>query len=167
MCKVNIYIETSIHGPAVKNGAYGYVIEYQKKSGGIETREEFENMDNTTEKRLILTALCSSLRRLTKPCSVLVFIGCEWIRRAYENDWVQKWRENNWKNIKGDEVRNADLWQQLDELTQYHYLEFANQEDDNTFSEWIKGEISTRHQENAINTSAESVFGIKKGKNIG
>ena len=30
-CRVNIYITTSIRGPAKRNGGYGYVIEFIKK----------------------------------------------------------------------------------------------------------------------------------------
>ena len=37
-CRVNIYITTSIRGPAKRNGGYGYVIEFIKKDGSLITR---------------------------------------------------------------------------------------------------------------------------------
>jgi len=33
-------------------------------------------------------------------------------------DWVKKWRVNNWKNSKKEEVKNKELWVKLDALNQ-------------------------------------------------
>lgn len=29
------------------------------------------------------------------------------------NEWMEGWAKNNWRNKRGDEVKNRDLWQQL------------------------------------------------------
>ena len=152
MFQVNIYIETSIYGPAVKDGAYGYVIEYKKKSGAIETREDFGSLKETTEKQLSMTALKAALERLTKPCSVLVFIGCKWIQSVCENDWISKWKANNWKTARGQQVKNIELWKDIERLMERHYVEFATSEDKNTFKNWLDEEIRYWMEENAINT---------------
>ncbi|KAI1167654.1 ribonuclease H-like protein [Nemania serpens] len=37
--------------------------------------------------------------------------------------WVQKWRENRWRTAKNNDVKNQDLWTELDNLV--HYLHAA------------------------------------------
>ncbi len=60
--EVNIYIETSVHGPARRTAAGEYYIEYIKKDGTPETRNGFIREEGTTENTLALGLLAAALK---------------------------------------------------------------------------------------------------------
>ena len=120
-CRVNIYITTSIRGPARKNGGYGYVIEFIKKDGSPITRSGVGYEIKATENKLVLMALKAALKRLTKSCSALVFTKCEYILSSYKNEWISEWKKNDWTNARGVKLSNWELWRDISELSTLHH----------------------------------------------
>jgi ribonuclease HI len=45
------------------------------------------------------------------------------------NQWIQNWKKNNWRTAAKKNVKNKELWQQLDKLTSYHQVQWH----------WVKG----------------------------
>lgn len=125
--KVNIYIETSVHGPANRRAAGKWLIEYIKKDGTPETREGVLLKDSTTENALSLELMKEAFSRLTKPCSVRVNTECEHILNTMKGYWLSQWIKNDWHNAKGKPVKNAELWQQCHELMEQHGVTFENE----------------------------------------
>ena len=140
-CRVNIYITTSIRGPEKRNGGYGYVIEFIKKDGSLITRSGVGYEAKATENRLVLLALKSALKRLTKSCSVLVFTKCEYVLSSYKNGWVLSWEKNNWINAKGAKLSDWELWRDIHELSTIHELSFENSDVKNPYEMWITDNI--------------------------
>ena len=73
----------------------------------------------TTNNRMELTAAIEGLRALNRACRVTVLTDSEYLRRGV-TEFLRRWKENGWTNAGGKPVANQDLWEQLDELTQYH-----------------------------------------------
>ena len=140
-CRVNIYITTSIRGPARKNGGYGYVIEFIKKDGSPVTRSGIGYEVKATEKKLTLLALKSALRRLTKSCSALVFTKCEHVLSSYKNEWIFEWKKNDWTNAKGVKLSDWELWRDIAELSTMHKLSFESADVKNPYEMWISENI--------------------------
>lgn len=44
-------------------------------------------------------------------------------------EWIKKWKTNNWKTSQKKTVKNKDLWVELDSLTNKHSIQW----------EWVKG----------------------------
>lgn len=124
--EINIYIETSSKGPAIRKGAYIYTLEYftTKKP---EARTGFEYQMQTTENRLVLSGLVTAIKRITKPAYIRVFTGCRHVSGAMENGWAAKWQQAGWINAKGLPVRNADLWSELLRCLEPHVITFSSQ----------------------------------------
>ena len=102
MQDVNIYIETSFHGPARKDGEYIYLLECIR-NGVPATRE--------------------GRGRLNCPCELRIYTTCQHIINAMQNSWARQWQKNEWRNAKGTPVKNADLWKKiLQELDPHRYL---------------------------------------------
>lgn len=117
---VSIYLESGIRGPARRSGAGAWLVEYIRKDGTPETRpvnpaDAVTWLPDTTQAALELTMLIDAFSILTKPCEVRINTKCEHILSAFENGWLEKWKESGWKNAKGKPVANADLWQQVSE----------------------------------------------------
>lgn len=122
---VTVYVESNIRGPARRSGAGTWLVEYIRKDGTPETRpvdpaDAVTWLPDTTQAALELNMLIDALSILTKPCSVRINTECEHILNVFENGWLEKWKESDWKTAKGKPVANAELWQQLSEYIDVH-----------------------------------------------
>lgn len=126
--KVTIFIETSFHGPAIRQAAGAWLIEYIKTNGEPETRQGIISKDKTTENALALELLKVALGKLTKPCSIRVNTECDHILNVMRNYWLPQWEKNDWRNSKNKLVKNAELWQQCQELMMAHSVTFDSGE---------------------------------------
>ncbi len=124
--EVNIYIETSVHGPARRTAAGEYYIEYIKKDGTPETRNGFIREEGTTENTLALGLLAAALKKLLKPCSIRVNTRCEHILNVMDNHWLSQWEKAGWVNAKGKPVKNMEQWKSCQKLMRDHAVTFEN-----------------------------------------
>lgn len=139
MFNVNIYIETSRHGPSKGPGSYLYLMEYVLKSGNPYTVEGRESFPETFENELALKAIIAAGKRLTKPCSIRIFTGCNHILSATHNAWHIQWQKNGWKKSNGKEIRNADLWEQLVEVLEPHAVTYTKEE--HSYRKWMQEQL--------------------------
>jgi len=128
MKRVDIYIRTTVKGPAVqKHAKYIYQLEYIKKSGVPETRRYKREAKNCSENRIELICLIEALKRLLKPCEIKVHTSCRYIINCINNGWLEQWEKSWWLRSNGKEVKNADLWQQYLEVTRQHIVTYTNE----------------------------------------
>lgn len=113
--KVGIYLYTDIKGPRRKDGTAMYVIEAVKEDKTF-TRTGMIPIQNANELEAEVKALRTASERFSKSCSLLVFTNCGAVSGAYKNGWLRKWKENDWKNSKGDTVAASEDWQVIDRI---------------------------------------------------
>ncbi|KTC92924.1 MULTISPECIES: ribonuclease HI [Legionella] len=89
----------------------------------------------TTNNRMELTAAIKALAALNRPCVVNLFTDSQYLRLGM-TEWLSQWKKKGWRNSKKEPVKNADLWQQLDELASKHTIVWH----------WVKGHSG--HPEN-------------------
>lgn len=137
---VNIYIETSRHGPSHGPGKYIYLIEYLlKKTGEPATIHKIESFEETWENDLALKAIIAAGKRLNKPCCIRIFTGCNHILSATHNGWYIEWRKNGWKKSDGKEVKNAALWEELAEVLDKHAVTYTK--DEHSYRKWMREQL--------------------------
>lgn len=124
MKKVKIYIETTVKGPAVRNGKYAAALVFTKADGESVTRIVTGEEDETTFNRSTLLAAIRALKRLNQPCSVIVYTDCAYIKNMVEQGNPEKWRRAEWKKAAGSEVQNRELWKLFLEEKEKHKVEF-------------------------------------------
>lgn len=139
MYQVNIYIQTTAQGPAIRKKAYYMYILGCETKNGIQTRKGSGCIEKCTENQAELTALIKALKRIVKPCSIRVFTRCEHILNSVNNHWVIQWEKNSWRNAGNKPVRNAELWQQYVNLTKEHAVMCINEK--HSFSTWMDSEL--------------------------
>jgi ribonuclease HI len=61
-----------------------------------------------------------ALRALKRPCEVAIHTDSRYVRDAFAEGWIEKWRTNGWRTSARKPVENQDLWQDLIELTLVH-----------------------------------------------
>ena len=74
-----------------------------------------------------LQAAVEGLTALSRTCYVELFTDSEYVRKGL-SEWMAGWKRNGWKRKEGGklkELKNADLWQQLDILVAKHRIKFT------------------------------------------
>jgi len=82
----------------------------------------------TTNNRMEMQAAIAALRALKERCAVDLYTDSQYLRNGMES-WLAKWKRNNWRTSDRKPVKNADLWQALDEAAQAHVVRWH----------WIRG----------------------------
>ena len=139
---VHIYTDGSCLGNPGPGG-YGAILIY-----GKHRKEISEGFTLTTNNRMELLATIEALKLLTKPCQVELTTDSQYVKNGI-NQWIHNWRRNGWRTKDKKPVKNADLWQALDEVIQQHEVNWH----------WVKGHSG--HPENErcddlARTAAES-----------
>jgi ribonuclease HI len=75
---------------------------------------------DTTVNAMELTAVIEALKALKQAgLSVQLFSDSNYVVRGM-NEWLSDWLKRGWKNARGEQVTNLDLWQQLKTLLELH-----------------------------------------------
>jgi ribonuclease HI len=80
----------------------------------------------TTNNRMELLAVVRGLETLKKPTHVKLMTDSVYVGKGL-SEWMAKWKANGWRRREGKqwkEVKNEDLWRQLDELIARHELSY-------------------------------------------
>ena len=89
----------------------------------------------TTNNRMELMAVICALEALKRPSHVRVTTDSQYVKRGI-TEWIFNWKRNGWRTANKKPVKNADLWQALDQSVQQHRIDWA----------WVKGHSG--HEEN-------------------
>ena len=100
---------------------------------------------DTTNNRMEMMAAIKSLESLPEPSTVVLVTDSKYVRNGI-TDWIHGWKRKNWKNSKGDPVKNKDLWQKLEALMERHEIEW----------EWVKGHAGHRLNERCDDLAREA-----------
>lgn len=140
MKTVNIYIETTIKSPVVKDGKYASALVFTRTNGAevyrIISGEECESTYN----RLTLIAIIKSLQKLKERCRVMIHTDNTYIKNISEQGAPEKWKRAEWKKAAGTEVQNRELWQMYTEEAEKHEIEFRLRENDD-YRDLLKEEL--------------------------
>lgn len=110
---VNIYTVTSYKSPRQTSGAVGYLIEVLTEKGPA-TCLKYEDIEETTINGAELLAIVSALRRLTPAATeISIYTNSAYVANAVSNGWVDKWKQNGWKNEKGKAIGHQELWEEM------------------------------------------------------
>ena len=127
--KVYIYTDGACKGNPGPGG-WGALLKYNDTE-----KEFFGGEKQTTNNRMEMTAAIEALSRLKRRCDVVLTTDSQYLRKGI-TEWIANWKKKGWKTSSKKPVKNADLWQQLDELTQQHNITWN----------WVKGHSG--HDEN-------------------
>lgn len=76
-------------------------------------------LKDTTSQRAELTAVIQGLNHLKTGCRVNLFSDSEYVVKGI-NEWLFKWHRWGWTTSNGEDVKNADLWEELMDALRRH-----------------------------------------------
>ena len=100
----------------------------------------------TTNNRMELMAAIEALRALKRKTSVRLITDSSYVKQGIET-WIHGWKRNGWHTAAKAPVKNADLWQVLDELNASHHVEWR----------WVKGHSGDPGNERADQLSNDGI----------
>ncbi len=112
-------------------GGWGAVLifgEHEKHLSGGEK--------NTTNNRMELQAVISALQSLNKSCDITLYTDSKYVMDGITT-WIHNWKKNNWRTAAKKPVKNADLWQTLDNLRDDHTINW----------QWVKGHSGNKYND--------------------
>ena len=88
--------------------------------------EQSGSEPETTNNRMELVAVVRGLELLKRPTRVKLFTDSVYVGKGL-SDWMPKWKANGWRRReqqKWVEVKNRDLWEELDRLARQHEVQY-------------------------------------------
>jgi ribonuclease HI len=131
MKHVHIYTDGACRGNPGPGG-WGALLRYgqhEKILSGAET--------HTTNNRMELMAAIQALTVLRESCRIELYTDSQYVQKGV-TEWLAGWKKRGWKKADRKLVKNADLWQALDEESSRHQVTWH----------WVKGHSG--HLENEL-----------------
>ena len=122
-------------------GGWGALLRYDGQEKNIKGAEL-----HTTNNRMELTAAIQGLAAVTRPSTVDLYTDSQYLRQGMMS-WLAQWKKNGWRNSKREPVKNADLWQKLDDLAKGHQITWH----------WVKGHSGHPENERADALANEAI----------
>lgn len=105
----------------------------------------------TTNNRMELTAAIRALAELKRACQVRLVTDSEYVMRGIQ-EWMPGWKKRGWKTSARQPVKNADLWQLLDEQVGRHQVTW----------EWVRGHTGHHGNERADQLANRGVDEVRR-----
>ena len=122
MKQVIIYTDGACRGNPGPGG-WGVLLKFNGTQ-----KEIFGGSSSTTNNKMELKAAIEGLRLLTEPCSINLYTDSKYVMDGI-TQWINNWKKNNWKTSTKKDVKNKELWQELDDLMDHHEVTLH----------WVKG----------------------------
>ena len=119
---INIYTDGACKGNPGPGGWGALILEGDTKN------EIYGGEANTTNNRMEITAVIRALKTINTENEITVFTDSTYVQKGI-NEWIAKWKINGWRTSNKKEVKNKDLWVQLDNLTSQLKINWI----------WVKG----------------------------
>lgn len=91
---------------------------------------------HTTNNRMELMGVINGLKALRGSHIVTVYSDSQYVTNAFNKGWLRSWKANGWTR-NGDELKNSELWKELDALVRAHSVQFI----------WVKGHNGNYYNE--------------------
>lgn len=145
MKHVYIYTDGACRGNPGPGG-WGALLRYGEHEKILSGAE-----DLTTNNRMELMAAIQALVSLREKCKVELYTDSQYVQKGI-SEWLKDWKKRGWKTAAKKEVKNADLWQLLDEAAQKHDVKWH----------WVKGHSGHPENEMADQIANEAIDQLLK-----
>ncbi|WAW10667.1 ribonuclease HI [Oxalobacter vibrioformis] len=144
MNEVEIYTDGACRGNPGPGG-WGVIL-----IAGKHRKELYGGEPETTNNRMELMAVIEALRALKRPCRIILYTDSQYVKKGI-TEWIHDWKRRGWKTAAKKPVKNADLWEILDDAQSTHDIEWR----------WVKGHAGHPENERAdelANLGVEAVL---------
>tara|TARA_B100001741_G_scaffold168364_1_gene139146 strand:- start:36 stop:461 length:426 start_codon:yes stop_codon:yes gene_type:complete len=106
------------------------------------------NQKNTTNNRMELLAPIEALKTLKINSEIEIITDSKYVKLGI-TEWINNWKKNGWKTANKKEVKNIELWKELDSLVENFKIKWS----------WVKGH-STDQYNNEVDLIAKKAANL-------
>ena len=139
---IKIYTDGSCLGNP-GNGGWAAIIIDDKKKIQIKGSKK-----DTTNNQMELLAPIKALKKIPKGSNVQIFTDSKYVKSGI-TEWIHNWKKNGWKTANKKEVKNIELWKELDSLVENFNIKWS----------WVKGH-STDQLNNEVDLLAKDAANL-------
>ena len=139
---IKIYTDGSCLGNPGNGGWAAIIIDDNKK---IQIKG---SKKDTTNNQMELLAPIKALKKIPKGSNVQIFTDSKYVKSGI-TEWINNWKKNGWKTANKKEVKNIELWKELDSLVENFNIKWS----------WVKG-----HSTDQLNNEVDLI--AKKAANL-
>ncbi|ORU90558.1 MAG: ribonuclease HI [Cycloclasticus sp. symbiont of Poecilosclerida sp. M] len=144
---MQIYTDGACRGnPGI--GGWGAILIYADH-----TKEICGGELETTNNRMELTAVIRALTAVKSTSTIDLMSDSQYVLKGI-NEWLPNWKKRNWRTAGKKPVKNVDLWQQLDALSQEHAINWV----------WVKGHSGDAGNEKADQLANKGIDDLPSAK---
>ena len=115
------------------SGGWAAII-FNKNNG--QKSQRFGGEIETTNNRMELKAIIEALESIPKESRLEIFTDSKYVINGIES-WIKKWKTNHWLGSNRKKIKNTDLWEKLDTLTNHFKIKWN----------WVKGHSGDKYNE--------------------
>lgn len=108
---------------------------------GPATLNKTIQIENMSELEAELEVALQALRRMKKPCQVVMITESELFETACR-EWLPEWVRTGWINSKGKEIDALEKWQELQRMIEYHENVSFLSNRQHEYKNWMKMELA-------------------------
>lgn len=116
-------------------GGWGVLLRASEGGQVLKERELCGGEADTTNNRMELLAAIQALETLGRASTITIVTDSAYVKNGVTS-WIHGWKRNGWRTADKKPVKNAELWQRLDNAQARHTVTWK----------WVKGHAG--HPEN-------------------
>ena len=120
---------------------------------GDHRKELFGGEPVTTNNRMELFAAIAALDALKRHSKVELHTDSNYVKNGI-TQWIHGWKRNGWRTADKKPVKNAELWQRLEEIRNRHAVDWR----------WVKGHAGHQENERADELAREGMRPFMKSR---
>lgn len=139
--KIEIYTDGACSGNPGPGG-WGAVLLYKGHK-----KEISGNKKDTTNNQMEMLGVINALKCLKKKSDIIIYTDSKYVLEGITK-WIFNWKKNNWKSSTKKEVKNCQLWIELDAQTSKHNIKWV----------WVKGHSGNKYNEIADELARNAIL---------
>jgi ribonuclease HI len=108
---------------------------------------------DTTNNRMEMLAAIVALESLKRAAKVELFTDSQYLHKGI-TEWLPGWKARSWRTADKKPVKNADLWQRLDQAVKGHEIGWR----------WVKGHAGNEMNERADQLARDAIKTLSLGE---
>ena len=134
-------------------GGWGVLLIARAGERIVKERELSGGAAETTNNQMELMAAITALETLSEPSTITVVTDSSYVKDGITKS-MHGWKRNGWRTAAKKDVKNVDLWQQLDAAQARHTVTW----------EWVKGHAGHTENEHADQLARDGMAPFKPEK---
>tara|TARA_B100000073_G_scaffold206477_1_gene171301 strand:+ start:7381 stop:7839 length:459 start_codon:yes stop_codon:yes gene_type:complete len=106
----------------------------------------------TTNNKMELTAVIKGLESIKNTTLIEIITDSQYVKNGI-NEWIINWKNNGWKTASKKNVKNKELWQELDQMVKNFDIKWK----------WVRGHSGHFGNERADQLANEAIDEFQNG----